>query len=107
MTTRDAEGDNPAINAPTGETFSITDGELYIPVVTLSAEDDNKLLQQLKRGFKTTIKWNKYRWEMIIQAKTNNLNYLIDPTFSNYLCYHLKMKMIEQRLVNIIQPLLK
>ena len=105
MTTRD--GDNPPINAPTGETFSITDEELYIPVVTLSAEDDNKLLQQLKRGFKRTIKWNKYRWEMIIQAKTNNLNYLIDPTFSNYLCYHLKMKMIEQRLVNIIQPLLK
>ena len=57
--------------------------KLYVPVVTLSAENDNKLLEQLKTGFKRTIKWNKYRSEMCNQTKNNNLNYLIDPTFTN------------------------
>ena len=78
-----AQGDNPArerIDAPTNATFKITDTKLYVPVVTLSTKDDN-FLEQLKSGFKRTIKWNKYRSEMTNQTKTNNLNYLIDPTF--------------------------
>ena len=45
---------------------------MYVPVVTLSAENDNKLLEQLKTGFKRTIKWNKYRSEMSNQTKNNN-----------------------------------
>ena len=56
---------------------------MYVPVVTLSAENDNKLLEQLKSGFRITIKWNKYISQMCNQNKNNNLNYLIDPTFSN------------------------
>ena len=56
---------------------------MYPPVVTLSAENDNKLLEQLKTGFKRTIKWNKYRSEMSSQTRNNNLNYQIDPTFTN------------------------
>ena len=40
MTTRHAEGDNPAIVAPTGLEFKITDTKLYVPVVTLSKEND-------------------------------------------------------------------
>ena len=56
---------------------------MYVPVVTLSAGNDNKLLEQLKTGFKRTIKWNKYRSEMCNQTKYNNLNYLIDPAFTN------------------------
>ena len=56
---------------------------MYVPVVTLSAENDNKLLEQLKTGFKRAIKWNRYRSEMSNQTKDNNLNYLIDPTFTN------------------------
>ena len=48
------------INSPTSAKFEITDCKLYVPVVTLSAEDDNKLLEQLKSGFKRSIKWNKY-----------------------------------------------
>ena len=68
-----------AINAR----FKITDCKLCLPVVTLSADNDNKLLEQLKSGFKRTIKWNKYRSEMSNQTKNNNLSYLIDPTFTN------------------------
>ena len=56
---------------------------MYVPVVTLSAENDNKLLELVKIGFKRTVKWNKYRLEMSDQVANNNLNYLIDPTFIN------------------------
>ena len=55
---------------------------MYVPVVTLSKENDIKLLEKLKSGFKRTIKWNKYRSQMTIQSNNNNLNYLIDPTFT-------------------------
>ena len=80
--TVDAAAD-PAIVAPSGAKFEITDIKLYVPVVTLSKENDIKLLKQLKSGFKTTIKWNKYRSQTTIQPQNNNLNYLIDPTFTN------------------------
>ena len=70
-------------NSPESAEFKIKDTKLYDPVVNLSAENDNKLLEQLKTGFKRTIKWNKYRSEMSDQTKNNNLNYLIDPTFTN------------------------
>ena len=52
MTTKDAEGDNPAIVAQLGLEFQITDTKLYVPVVTLSKENDIKILEQLKSGFK-------------------------------------------------------
>ena len=70
------------IDAPSNVTFKITDTKLYVPVVTLSTEDDNNFLEQLKSGFKRTIKWNKYRSEITNQTKTNYLNYLIDPKFA-------------------------
>ena len=58
--TREADSDaNPAIdgiNNPINAVFKITDCKLYVPVVTLSAENVNKLLDQLKTGFKRTIK---------------------------------------------------
>ena len=51
------------ISSATGQTkFAITETKLYVPVVTLSTQDNAKLLQQLqlKSGFKRTINWNKY-----------------------------------------------
>ena len=72
-----------ANNPPTGLEFQIKDTKLFVPVVTLSKENDIKLLEKLKSGFKKTIKWNKYRSQMTIQNNNNNLNYLIDPTFTN------------------------
>ena len=71
------------INSPTSAKFEITDYKLYVPVVTLSAENDNKLLEQLKSGFRVTINWNKYMSQISNQNKNNSFNYLIDPTFSN------------------------
>ena len=81
-----AAGNNnvpPAIVAPTGIKFQIKDTKLYLPVVTLSKENDIKLLEKLKSGCKKTIEWNKQRSQMTIQNNNNNLNYLIDPTFTN------------------------
>ena len=49
----------------------------------LSKENDTKRLQQLKTGFKRTIKWNKHRSQITIRPQNNNLNYLIDATFTN------------------------
>ena len=71
------------INNPEDAAFKITDVKLFAPVVTLSKENDIKLLEQLKTRFKKTIKWNKYRSEMSIQPQNNNLNYLIGPKFIN------------------------
>ena len=72
-----------ANNPPTGLEFQIKDTKLYVPVVTLSKESDIKLLEKLKSGFKRIMKWNKYRLQMTIQNNKNNLNYLINPTFTN------------------------
>ena len=72
-----------AKNPPTELEFQIKDTKLYVPVVTLSKENDVKLLEQLKLGFKRIIKWNKYRSQMSVQNNNNKLNYLTDPTFTN------------------------
>ena len=84
MTMRAAENNNdpPEIIAPTGLEFQITDTKLCVPVVTLSKENDKKLLEQLKLGFKKTVKGNKYRSHMTIQPRNNNLDYIIDPAFT-------------------------
>ena len=50
--------------------------------MTLSAENENKLCEQLKEGFTMTIEWNKYRSQISNQTANSNINYLIDPTFS-------------------------
>ena len=70
-------------NAPTGATLAINDCKLYVPAVTLSKEDEIKLLTNLKSGFKREIIWNKYRSQMTTEAINNNLNILIDLTFTN------------------------
>ena len=76
-------GARPRNNAPTGATLDITDCKLYIPVVTLSKDDEIKSLTNLKSGFKREIIWNKYRSQMSTEAINNSLNILIDPTFTN------------------------
>ena len=62
-------------------TFAITDTKLYVPVVTLSTQDNAKLLQQLKSGFKRAINWNKYLSKPELLAQNPNLNHLVEPSF--------------------------
>ena len=60
---------------------AIKESKLYVPVVTLSTQDDAKLLQQLKSGFKRTINWNNYESEIKTSARNRYLNHLINPRF--------------------------
>ena len=62
-------------------TFTITETNLYVPVVTLSTQDNAKLLPQLKSSFKGTISWNKYVSKPELLARNQNLNHLIEPSF--------------------------
>ena len=61
--------------------FKMKDTKLYVPVVTLSTQDNAKLLQQLKSGFKRTINWNKYQTKVSTERENQYLNFLIDPIF--------------------------
>ena len=69
----DVDNENPA--------FTITETNLYVPVVTLSTQDNAKLLPQLKSGFKRTKSWNKYLAKPELLAKNPNLNNLIESSF--------------------------
>ena len=62
-------------------TFKITGTKLYVPVVTLSTEENAKLLQQLKSGFKRAINWNKYLSKPELIRRNPNLNHLVEPSF--------------------------
>ena len=62
-------------------TFAITDIKLYVLVVTLSTQDNAKLLQESESGFKRTINWNKYQTEATIQAQNQYLDYWTNPSF--------------------------
>ena len=75
----DADPNVYEIDNPENSTFKITDVKLFVPVATLSNENDIKLLEQLKTG---TIKWNIYRSKMSIQPQNNNLNYSFDPKYT-------------------------
>ena len=70
--------------------FKITETKLYVPVVTLSTQDNAKLFQQLKSGFKRTISWNEYESSINKFAQNRYLNYLINPSFqgvNSVLCF--------------------
>ena len=62
-------------------TFAITDTKLYDPVVTLSQQDNAKLLEQLQSCFKRVINWNKYLSKPELLAPNPNLNNLVEPSF--------------------------
>ena len=62
-------------------TFAVTDTKIYVPVVTLSIQDNAKLLQQLKSGFKRVINWNKYLSKPELLAQNPILNHLVEPSF--------------------------
>ena len=62
-------------------TFTITEANLHVPVVTLSTQDNSKLLPQLKSGFKRTISWNRCLSKPELLPQNANLNHLIKPSF--------------------------
>ena len=64
--------------------FIINDTKMYVPVVTLSKEDNKYFIEQQHKGFQRSIYWNEYKTkELVIQdANANNFNYIsLDPSF--------------------------
>ena len=61
--------------------FAINDTKLYVPVVTLSTQDNAKLLNQLKSSFKRTVNWNKYQSDLKTYEQNRYLNHLVHPSF--------------------------
>ena len=68
-------------NSTGARRFAITDTKLYVPVITLSTQDNSKLLQQLKSGFKRVSNWNKYLSKPELLAQNSNLNHLVETSF--------------------------
>ena len=68
-------------NSTGAGTFAIDDTKLYVPAKTLSTEENAKLLQQLKSGFKRVINWNKYLSKPELLRRNTNLNHLVEPGF--------------------------
>ena len=61
-------------NSTGAGSFEVTDTKLYVPVATLSNQDNAKSLQQLKSGFKRTIDWNKYQSDPKTYTQNQYLN---------------------------------
>ena len=59
----------------------MADTKLYVPVVTLSTQENTKLFQQLKSGFKRVINWNKYLSKPALLPQNPNHNHLVEPSF--------------------------
>ena len=62
-------------------TFEIAETNFYVPVVTLSTQDNSELLPQLKSGFKRIVSWNKYLPKPELLPQNPNLNHLVEPSF--------------------------
>ena len=83
ITPRVVGNQNTNLPVPAVAAIQTTNAKLYVPVVTLSINDDNQFLENVKHGFKRTVSKNKYRFETTKQPKNKNSDNLIDPTFRN------------------------
>ena len=75
----DDDADNPENNA----VFIINDTKMYVPVFTLSKEDNKDFIEQKNKGFQRSIYWNEYKTEEINEnADVNVFKYInLDPSF--------------------------
>ena len=87
------------------EKFATIETKLYVPVVTLSTQDNVRLPQQLRSGFKRIISWNKYQPDPKIYDQNRYLNHLVNPSYQGVdrlFVYLSRMKMIEHHTQLII-----
>ena len=61
--------------------FELKDAKQYVPVITLSIQDNTKLLEELKSGLSRTINWKKYQSNPKAYKRKRYLNHLVDPSF--------------------------
>ena len=79
LSTLDDDADNPENNA----VFIINDTKLYIPVVSLSKEDNKDFIEQQNKGFQRSIYWNEYKTKELTENDDANVFKYInfDPSF--------------------------
>ena len=99
--------ENSVTSSATEKTkFAMTDTTFDVPVVTLSTQDNAKMLEQFSSDFKTTINWNKYQSKVSTERQSKYLDLLIDPTFQGvdriFFFYCLKMRSVEKYIKDII-----
>ena len=82
------------------DTFEITEANIYVPVVTLSTQDNAKLLSHLKPGFRRTNSWNKYLSEPELLRRNPNSNHLVGPSFQRSKLFVLALENDAQRTSN-------
>ena len=90
--------------------LKITDTKLYAAVVTLSTQDNAKLLQQFRSRFKRNINWNNNQSKVTLHEGNRYLSYLIDPSFQRFnrlLFYHLKIILVKQVTRDLLQVEIK
>ena len=61
--------------------FTIKDTKLYVPVVTLSARDNQKLSKLLGKGFERSVKWNEYKTKSENKNTANEYRYFLESSF--------------------------
>ena len=62
--------------------FTIKDTKLYIPVVTLSARDNQKLSKFVCKGFERSVYWNEYKTKCETKNTINECRYFLDSNFA-------------------------
>ena len=75
--------DDDAANSENNAVFIINDTKLYVPVVTLSKEDNEDFIEQQNKGFQRSIYWNEYKTKGLTEdAEANVFKYInLDPSF--------------------------
>ena len=91
------------LTAATTATFRITDAKHYVPIVTLSIEDNSKLTKLLNEGFKRPIYWNEYKVilnKTVELATANDANYIrelldqVGKELKDYLCLRIIIRLV-------------
>ena len=72
---------NDNTNANPNVIFTIKDTKLYVPVVTVSAKDNQKLVKLLSKRFERLIYWNKYKTRSENKNMANEYRYFLETNF--------------------------
>ena len=91
LSTLDDDAANPENNA----VFVINDTKLYVPVVTLTKEDNKDFIEQQNKGFQRSIYWNEYKTKGVTEnPDANNFKILLFKALTDCLLWHIIVQMV-------------
>ena len=106
-------GANADATGADSATLEVTDAKLYVPGVTLSAEDNVKLVKQLNEGFKRPVYWNKYKVidnkvvEIAAANAEKHIRELLDSSYQELKDCLFLLMIIQQVIIKFLIILLK